>query len=370
MKHPFMLLFALMLIASCNPGGQAGFRIEGQLEGNAADGKQVFLRKSDENLQTVDVDTTTVQGGTFGFEGEIAQPELYYIFVEGSRGAVPMVLEPGTVQVQGHKDSLQLARVSGTPQNEAYADYLEGARELSARRQSMNQELRQAMMQQDSAVIGALRDEYFELQDQMAGYEKTFVETHPDALISVLVINRLLEGESLPIGDLESLYKGLDPSILNSHHASTLRERLNAMGQTAVGSQAPDFSGPTPDGGTLTLSENLGKVTLVDFWAGWCKPCRAENPNVVRVYHKFKDKGFQVIGVSLDRDGDLWRQAIAEDGLDWPQVSHLEYFNDEIALQYNVQAIPASFVLDENGVIVAKNLRGAALEEKIAELLP
>jgi thiol-disulfide isomerase/thioredoxin len=113
----------------------------------------------------------------------------------------------------------------------------------------------------------------------------------------------------------------------------------------------------------------LGKVTLVDFWAAWCRPCRAENPNIVKVYSKYKDKGLSVLGVSLDRNANDWINAIEQDGLTWHHVSNVRYF-DEIAELYNVRAIPASFILDENGVIVAKNLRGPALEAKIAELLP
>lgn len=112
----------------------------------------------------------------------------------------------------------------------------------------------------------------------------------------------------------------------------------------------------------------MGKVTIVDFWAAWCKPCRAENPNVVKVYNKYKDQGLSILGVSLDRSEEAWKKAIEEDGLTWNHVSNVQYF-DEIAALYNVNAIPATFILDENGVIVAKNLRGEALEEKIGELL-
>jgi thiol-disulfide isomerase/thioredoxin len=113
----------------------------------------------------------------------------------------------------------------------------------------------------------------------------------------------------------------------------------------------------------------MGKVTLIDFWAAWCKPCRAENPNVVSAYKKYHDKGLNIIGVSLDRSAEDWKKAIADDGLIWNQVSHVAYFEDPIAKLYGVDAIPAAFLLDENGVIVAKNLRGSQLEEKVAELL-
>ena len=113
----------------------------------------------------------------------------------------------------------------------------------------------------------------------------------------------------------------------------------------------------------LALNDVKGKVTLVDFWAGWCRPCRAENPNIVAVYEKYKDKGLNVLGVSLDRNRDLWLQAIEEDNLQWSHVSNVQYFQDPIARLYNINAIPAAFLLDENGIIIAKDLRGLIKEE-------
>lgn len=142
-----------------------------------------------------------------------------------------------------------------------------------------------------------------------------------------------------------------------------------AEGKTAIGEKAPEFSGPNPNGETIALKDVLGKVTLVDFWAAWCKPCRAENPNIVAVYEKYHDKGFNVLGVSLDRTEAAWKKAIEDDGLEWHHISNLAYFEDAIAKMYNVNAIPAAFLLDENGVIIAKNLRGPALEEKVSEVL-
>ena len=147
------------------------------------------------------------------------------------------------------------------------------------------------------------------------------------------------------------------------------------MGKTDIGKPAPDFTAPTDDGRTLALKDALGKVTIIDFWASWCGPCRRENPNVVKVYEKYHDKGLEIIGVSLDgnsRQADprgLWLKAIEQDKLTWKHVSNLKYFNDPVAQAYNVRSIPATYILDEKGIIVAKNLRGAALEAKIAELL-
>ncbi len=138
---------------------------------------------------------------------------------------------------------------------------------------------------------------------------------------------------------------------------------------TAVGQVAPEITLPNPSGEIVKLSSLRGKYVLIDFWAKWCGPCRAENPNVVRAYHRFKSKGFEVYGVSLDRNKQEWMQAIQEDGLVWTHVSDLQYFNSQAARDYNIQAIPFSILLDKEGKIIAKNLRGAALERKLEEVL-
>lgn len=138
---------------------------------------------------------------------------------------------------------------------------------------------------------------------------------------------------------------------------------------TAVGQLAPEIALPNPSGQIVKLSSLRGKYVLIDFWAKWCGPCRKENPNVVRAYHRFKSKGFEVFGVSLDRNKQEWMQAIQEDGLEWTQVSDLQYFNSQAARDYNIQAIPFSILLDKDGKIIAKNLRGAALEQKLEEVL-
>ncbi|MBC2840496.1 TlpA disulfide reductase family protein [Robiginitalea sp. SC105] len=369
MKNAFLTLIACLIAMACNSGASGGFEISGSLDGDLADGTKVILRRSDENMQPVDVDTASLEAGRFTFTGTAGQPELYYLFVEGARGGIPLILENGEIEISAHKDSLQAADLSGTPQNEAYAEYIEGAREKSAQRLSMNEDMRKAVMEQDSAMMASLRDEYFELLESMTEYEKTFVRENPDALISALIINRMLQSNSVPVAEVEELYAALTDGIKATTHGSGIADRLEAARRTAIGAKAPAFSAPTPEGEELALSNALGKVTLVDFWAAWCRPCRAENPNIVQVYKKYKDKGFKVLGVSLDRNADDWKQAIVADGLDWQHVSNVRYF-DEIAELYNVSAIPASFILDENGVIVAKNLRGDELEEKIAELLP
>ena len=140
------------------------------------------------------------------------------------------------------------------------------------------------------------------------------------------------------------------------------------MANVSTGQSAPEISLDTPDGEKLSLSDLKGKYVLVDFWASWCKPCRLENPNVVRAYNKYKDKGFEILGVSLDRNRDRWLQAIAADGLTWKHVSDLKYFQSKAAVDYGVSAIPFTVLVDKDGKIIAQNLRGANLDKKLEEL--
>jgi peroxiredoxin len=148
----------------------------------------------------------------------------------------------------------------------------------------------------------------------------------------------------------------------------TMKVQLDEMRALSVGQMAPDFELPNPEGKMIKLSSLKGKYVMIDFWAAWCKPCRAENPNVVRMYNQYKDKGFEVFGVSLDRTREDWVKAIEVDGLTWPQVSDLNYFNSAAATLYQIDAIPATYLLDPEGKIIAKDLRGASLEAKLAEL--
>lgn len=149
---------------------------------------------------------------------------------------------------------------------------------------------------------------------------------------------------------------------------AALKQQLEFTKSFAVGGTAPDFTQKTPDDKDLSLSDLRGKVVLVDFWASWCGPCRRENPNVLKVYNTYKDKGFEILGVSLDNNKDRWLQAIKQDGLVWRHVSDLKYWQNEVAQLYGVRSIPHTILLDKDGKIIARNLRGPALEEKLAEI--
>lgn len=375
MKKAVVAICIIIGVVACNQKPE-GYTLNGNLRGGVEDDTQVFLRTIGENNQPVDVDTAMVKNGEFTFTGTAETPDLNYIFIDKLPGYTAVILENGEIQFSAQKDSLGLAEIKGTPQNETFADYMNKSKELTEQAQSIQEDMQQASIKKDTATAKSLQDEMVELQEKYKNFELDYIKNHPDALISALLIDRALGSGVVTAEEAQEMYEKLSPEIKKTKVATAIQERLEGQKQaevnaknTAIGAKAPEFTAPTPDGGELALNEALGKLTLVDFWAAWCKPCRAENPNIVKVYEKYHDKGLNVLGVSLDRTEEAWKKAIEDDNLTWQHVSHVAYFNDPIAKLYNVDAIPAAFLLDEKGIIVAKNLRGSALEAKVAELL-
>ena len=367
MKKIILGIFASALLVSCNSNPD-GFSIEAKIDGEVENGTKVFLKGVNNMNQPVDVDTTTVENGKFTFTGKADSLDLQYIFIDKLQGNIPVIIENGTIEIGFHKDSLALAKIEGTEQNDLFFKFLKQSRTFSKRNNSMRTDFEKARTSGDLATQEALQAESMEMQEQAKSYEITYIKENPNALVSVLILERVLMGQGLPENEINDIYESFTPMIKETAAGKRIKKQLDITKSTAIGSKAPEFSAPTPEGKQLALKDALGKITILDFWAGWCKPCRAENPNLVNIYNKYKDSGLSILGVSLDKSRDEWTNAIATDGLTWNNVSNVQYF-DEIAKLYNLQAIPAMFILDENGVIIAKDLRGAALEQKIAELL-
>ncbi len=368
MKRFLAITFGALVLASCNSKPE-GFTLKASFTGELENGTKVFLKTTDSLNKLIDIDTTTIENGAFSFLGTQNDPKLHYIFIESNRGNIPLVLENGDISVKFQKDSLNFAKLKGTLQNDLFMNFLTESRKLTAMAISMQNDMRSAAQRQDTATATALREEFIEFQDEVKNFNIDFVKENPNALISALIIGNFMATKSLPNDEIMEMYEALAPEIKQTSTGETLKKQLDKLQATEIGGIAPEFSAPTPDGQLLALSDVKGKVTLVDFWAAWCRPCRMENPNIVSVYNKYHEKGLNVIGVSLDTRAEDWKKAIEADGLAWNHISNLKRFQDPIAQLYNINSIPAAFLLDENGVIVAKDLRGAALEEKVAELL-
>jgi peroxiredoxin len=368
MRYTLTILLAIITLASCTTPKENEFIVNATVEG-LADSTQVFLNKSGEDKRPKTVDTAVVTNGKFTFKGISKKPEMYVINIDKIRGFIPFIAEEGKITITSYKDSLNAAKISGTLNNDILQEFNDKTNEYRKKSMSFRNDMRKAQIAKDTATLLALRDEAFEIQEEAKEFEYNFALENADSYIAVLLLQNFFYQQGQPTEKIQKLYDKLPENLKQSKEVKEIVPLLENVLKVSVGKKAPNFSGPTPTGETLALNDVKGKVTIIDFWAAWCKPCRAENPNVVKIYEKYQDKGLSIVGVSLDRTAEAWKKAIEEDKLPWHQVSNLKYWQEPIAQQYNVRSIPATFILDESGTIVAKDLRGEALEKKIAELL-
>ncbi len=371
MKKIAILLFAAFAVIACK---KDGYQITGLAKG-VENGKKVYLETQSE-AGPVTLDTAVVESEKFKFDGKLKEGvELAFVRIETLNNSMPIILENGEINVEINKDTIQKSILGGTPNNEKFYEYNKSSQKIINRMLKFQEEnqakLIESQQKNDTLAYKKLMDDYGKFQDEMNLHSKEFVSKNPNAFISALLLENFLLRNYLTPNEIKLMYEKLDTQIKNSKSGKNIKKMLDAMTSVEIGSIAPDFSAPSPDGKMISLKESMGKVTLIDFWASWCGPCRKENPNVVDMYNELHDKGLNIIGVSLDKEGDTekWKEAIAKDGLTWNQISNLKFWNEPIAVQYNVKSIPATFLLDASGKIVAKDLRGEELKAKVKELL-
>jgi peroxiredoxin len=358
-----VLIVGMMLLAwSCTR--HEGYKIEVLL--NGAEGMVVLEQREEGRFVTRD--SAFIENGKAVLNGKVEFPDIYYIGVQGVNQKGLIFVENTKMNVSGHIDSLRFLRITGSAIND---EYLKIKTELDAdsdKGMARYQEYQMAMQQGDPdapKIMEEVRAIFNEQEEKMV----TFIKNNPSSWINPMLLQQIQQGREPE--ELGELIAQLDPKILVVPSIQTMLERIEKLKSVAVGMVAPDFVQNDPDGNPVRLSEYYARnaYTLIDFWAAWCGPCRMENPNVVSVYNEFKDKGFSVFGVSLDRSKDDWLKAIDDDKLNWIHVSDLKYWQNEAAALYSVNSIPANFLVDREGRIVAKNLREEALREKVAELL-
>lgn len=369
-KITLLALFTLSII-SCNNLKDNEFLISGTANG-IENGKKVFVEIQDEN-GVIAKDTGVIENGKFELKGSTDNIDLGFIRIENEKINLPIILEEGKIKINIVKDSLQKSTIEGTFNNDKFQKFnnesvaiLEKVKKFE---KENNPKMQKALTENDTVTVNKIKKEYKNFQNDMNDYSKAFIKNNPDAFISVLLLENFLMREYIPATEIKSFYDKLDKKLVNTKSAQNIKKTLDLMLAVVVGKPAPKFSAKSPEGKLISLDESLGKVTIVDFWASWCAPCRKENPNVVALYNEYHSKGLNIIGVSLDQDAKKWKDAIAKDNLSWIHVSNLKYWDEPIGKQYGISSIPATFILDAKGNIVAKDLRGDALRAKVKELL-
>ncbi len=374
MKNLFFSVSTLVALSlAANAQTTKPFTVTGKIN-KATPGSFVYLETNSQPTHKLD-STKVVAGNTFTINSKVADGGEVFVLNVGGGQKMALLVEGGeTLNVIA--DGYQMDAKTGQPgkvsvtgsKNMEYYEKLGILRtDMEAKVSSWNKQVAAATEKKDNKRIAQIEQEYQTAEQEVLTKVKAMLPEMGTSLVSLFALNFInIDSDFATYDALAQKFEKENP---NSPHAKSLIGRVARIKGVSVGAPAPEISLSDTTGTPVALSSLRGKYVLIDFWASWCGPCRAENPNVVRMYNKYKDKGFAIYSVSLDQAKANWTKAIRNDNLTWTHVSDLKFWQSAAAQQYGVQAIPATFLLDKEGKIIAKNLRGDALEQKLEEVL-
>lgn len=367
MKRLFIALFAIMTFIACNNSpddvAQSGYEVNGVISG--FDSSYVYLQKViDGSLSAVD--SVLCTNGKFVFKGEVNFPEMYYLNFGSRKFHTNLFIENSKIVVEANYDSLENLTITGSRSHAEFEQYQDEVLPFDNKIKDLYKQYEEASNDENKSLMTQIESTMEVLSIDKKNFVKNYVGNHKKSVVSPYILRRV--AYSLEVEELDSMVNILDTSLRASVYYKSMNSKVAALRNVAIGKSAPDFTLNDTTETPISLSSFKGKYLLVDFWASWCGDCRRENPNVVKLYEDYKDKGLEILGVSFDKKKDAWIKGIKDDGLTWPQVSDLKGWGSGAGKLYGVSSIPHTVLLDKDGVIIAKNLMGEELRKKIAEL--
>ena len=363
-----VLIFCMVFVVSSYVWGQ-GYVITGELSG--ADGQTVSLKQyRDRQSEPVEINTTTVQAGKFTLKGTTPYPEFCMLYV-GEWGPLQFFLENSNIRISANPANPEKPIVTGSKETDIFMEFVDELEKFSQRQKQLSDSyatLSSSSIAAPDALMN-IRVQMDRLNTERIAYMTNFVQKYPGKIVTAFIVNYALM-QVLDMTQMEQIANGFDTKMSQSPWVKTLKDHVASTKRTNIGQPFLDITLKTPDDQPISISDyaGKGKYVLLDFWAAWCGPCRNANPRVVELYQRYKDRGFEIIGISLDRGKPEWIEAIKKDNLTWHHMSDLNYWQSAAAKLYSVSSIPHTVLLDKDGKILAKGLHVEALAAKLAEI--